>query len=345
VPHASVSIVYVVYNRREELRESLQRMLFESDYAGEVEVIVVDNASQDGSAAMVREEFPQVKVIEQAENIGAPAWNDGYFAAKNDWVLTLDDDAYLPPDGLTRAIEAAARHDAHLVSFKVASTHDPDHVFSDKYRTGLFSFWGCSWIVRREVLQELGGYDPEIFMWANELELMIRFLDRGYRHLHFPEVVGQHMKRPGTAGDDDIEERGYRINAERFGYIAGKLLQPRDAAEALIALLARDVRDGLRVNRVAFKALPDTLRGFAKGLRLRQPVRPEVSSFYRRNFETFASPWWTARPLGELLRALPRETIRELRGQGRRPTGLGRREQWYEERARLYPNEPRVLQL
>lgn len=340
MPLPSVTIVFVVYNRRDQLRESLRRMLFESDYEGEVEVIVVDNASSDGSAAMVREEFPQVKLIERDENIGAPAWNDGYFAARGDWVLTLDDDAYLPPDGLRRAIEAAREYDADLVSFRVVSTAVPGYSFSDAYRTGLFSFWGCSWLVKTPIVQELGGYDPEIFMWANELDFTIRFLDRGYRHLHFPEVVGQHMKHPG-GGSMDIEERGYRVNANRFGYIAAKLFQPRDAAEALVALLVRDVRDGMRVNRVAFKAIPETLRGFAKGLRHRQPVRGEVSRFYRRNFETFASPWWTARPVGELIRALPSEAIGRLQ----RHPEMGRRRQWYEERARYYPDHPEVLEL
>lgn len=336
----SVTIVFVVYNRRDELRESLRRMLEESDYRPDrVDVVVVDNASEDDSAAMVRAEFPEVELIARDENIGAPAWNDGFAIAQGDWVLILDDDCYLPRDGLRRGVAAGIEHRADLVSFKVVSTQDPKHVFSESYRTGLFAFWGCAWLVRRAVLAELGGYDPELFMWGNELEFMLRFFDRGYRHLHFPEVVAQHMK-PAPAPDDWIEERSYRINARRFAYVAAKLLRPRDAAEALLALAARNLRDGLRTNRVALKALTDTAGGFTRGLRRRQAVgNAELSRFYRANFETFASPWWLSRSPGELVRALPREFSR-----GQRPQEIGRRERYYAERARYYPDEAATLE-
>ena len=336
----SVTIVYVVYNRRDELRISLRKMLVESDYAGSVDVIVVDNASSDGSADMVRAEFPQVRLIVREENIGAPAWNDGFAIAQGDWVLILDDDCYLPRDGLTRALEAATAAEADMVSFRVLSTVDPDYAFTDKYRTGLFTFWGCAWLVRRPVIQELGGYDPELFIWANELEFTMRFLDRGYRHLHLPTVAAHHMKAPGDESKP-IDPRGYKVNARHWGYVAGKLLAPRDAAAALVALAARCLRDSSRVDRDALGGVPATFRGFVHGLRHRAPVRPEVSHFYRRNFETFASPWWLSRPLTELVRALPAEAI-----DGTRPQGIGRREQYYEERSRWYPtDEPAVLQL
>src|ERR671932_631933 len=118
----AVTIVFLVHNRREELRTSLRQMLAEPD----VEVIVVDNASQDGSAQMVREEFPEARVIERADNIGVAGWNDGFAVARGDWVLALDDDCYLPPGGLGRAIAAADEHAADLVSFSVRSGVDAE---------------------------------------------------------------------------------------------------------------------------------------------------------------------------------------------------------------------------
>jgi GT2 family glycosyltransferase len=337
----SVTIVFLVYDRRDELRTSLRKMLFESDYdSGRVDVIVVDNASTDGSAAMVEEEFPQVRLIRRETNCGVSGWNDGFAVARGAYVLALDDDCYLPPDGLRRTMAAAREHDADLVSFKVVSTADPEFVFSDEYRTGLFMFWGCAVLVRRQALHQLEGYDPEIFVWANELEFMIRFFDRGYRHLHLPDVVAQHMKAPWDRSSKWIDERSYRINARHLGYIAAKLFHRRDAAEALVALLARSMRDGLRIDRVALKAVPDTVKGFVHGLRRREPVRKaELSHFYRRNFESFASPWWISRPVGQLLRKLPRETLRRSR-----PTNVGRRDEYYTERARYYPEGSATLQ-
>src|SRR5438552_17543630 len=101
----SVTIVFLVFNRRDELRESLRRMLHESDYeAGRVDVIVVDNASTDGSGAMVGDEFPNVRLIRHERNVGVSGWNDGFAAAWGEYVLALDDACYLPPVGLRRPV-------------------------------------------------------------------------------------------------------------------------------------------------------------------------------------------------------------------------------------------------
>jgi GT2 family glycosyltransferase len=322
----SVTIVFLVFNRRDELRKSLREMLRGSDYEGDVDVIVVDNASTDGSADMVRAEFPQVRVMAHRENVGVSGWNVGFAAARGDYVLALDDDCYLPPDGLRRAVAAAQEHHADLVSFKVESTRDPEFVFSEDYRTGLCSFWGCAVLMRRRVIEELGGYDPEIFVWGNELEFMMRFFDRGLRHLHLPEVAAQHMK--SLAAGKAIGWQPYRVHAGRFGYIAAKLLRRREAVGALMAVLAQKVRDGVRMHPGALTAIPAVLREFAHGLRHRQPLaNPEVSRFYRHNFVSFASPWWLSRSPGELVR--------------RRPV---RPQRYFERRARFYPDRARTLE-
>lgn len=327
----TVTIVIVVYNRRDELREVLRRMLTESDYEP-VDVVVVDNASTDGSAAMVRDEFPQVTLIERETNIGAPAWNDGFAVARGDYVLILDDDCYLPPDGLGRAVTAAREHDAQLVSFKVVSTQDPDWVFSDRYRTGLMTFWGCAWLVDRAVLNELGGYDPQIFMWANELDFTIRLYDRGYRHLHLPEVVAMHMKPPEPV-EGVLDVKGYRLNARRWAYVAAKLLRPRDATAALGALMLLGLRHAVRANPRALVGIPLSLAGFAKGLRHRQAVRTaELSRFYRENFHSFVNPARLARPLTEIV-GLRRSSA----------TSKWRREEFIAKRERLYPRQAALL--
>jgi GT2 family glycosyltransferase len=292
---------------------------------------------------MIRDEFPEVQLIVREENVGVSGWNDGFAVARGDWVLALDDDCYLPPDGLRRAVESAAEREADLVSFRVVSPYDPERVFTDEYRTGLFMFWGCAILIRREALAELGGYDPEIFVWANELEFTMRFFDRGFRHLHLPEVAAQHLKRPDNP-NDPVNWRTYVINARHWGYIAGKLLGPRDAAEALIALITRFIRDGFNGRPPVVAAVRGTVAGFVHGLRHRAPLRSaEVSRFYRHNFETFASPWWLSRPLPELVRAFPRELLRDGAVRESRPEGIGRVAAYYEARERFYPSEAAVL--
>jgi GT2 family glycosyltransferase len=341
----TVTIVFLVYNRCAELRESLTRTLTESDYeADKVDVIVVDNASTDGSADMVATEFPQVSVMRRRENSGVSAWNEGLAVARGDYVLALDDDCYLPPDGLRRAVLAAERNQADLVSFKVVSTHDPDYAFTDDYLTGLFMFWGCAVLMRRRVVRALGGYDPEIFVWANELEFTLRFFDQGFRHLHLPEVPAQHMKPPPDQALG-IFERGYRLNFRHWAYIAAKHFTWRAAWEAFVALSVRAIIDGVRSDRVAFRALPDVLSGFIYGLRRRTPLRnPELARFYRANFETYASPWWLLRPIPQLLRELPRELLSQGRISGTDGHQNDRLEEYIRVRRDLYPERATSLE-
>lgn len=333
----TVTVVFLAYNRREELRVSLTKTLGELEYDHDrLDVIVVDNASTDGTTEMLARDFEGVRVIARPSNNGVSGWNDGFAIASGDYVLVLDDDCYLPPEGLRRAVAEAREQSADLVSFAVRSSQEQSYRFDlVEYRTGLFSFWGCAVLMRREVLSALDGYDPEIFVWANELEFMLRFFDRGFRHLHLPEVVAVHAKAPTVwGGGTSFPERPYRINYHNFGYIAAKLLRPRDALEALIALLMQNVRDGMRMDSVAYRALPGTVRGFARGLLHRRAVRAEVSRAYRHNFETFASPWWIARPLPEIARS------------GFRKGGPNsRHDDWMAERARFYPEQRGVLEL
>jgi len=343
----TASIVFLVFNRREELAESLRRMVDDDDFPrGRLEVIVVDNASQDGSADMVRADFPSVRVIRREVNNGVSGWNDGFAAATGDWVLALDDDCYLPRGGLRQALAAAGEHHADLVSFSVANPDRPEYRFTDAYPTGLLMFWGCAVLVRRAVLEELGGYDPEIFVWGNELELMLRFFDAGHRHLHLPEVTAMHMKgvedRPPA---EQIEDPGYRLNARHWGYIAAKLLRPRDAVGALAAVLAMCVRDARRMNPVALGGMGPALGGFRHGLRHRRPVAKSVSATYRRSFHNFVGPWWYSRPPLEILRAAPSRLARAATGRPVADPVGGRGDMNFERHGRYYPTSASALRL
>jgi GT2 family glycosyltransferase len=280
---------------------------------------------------MVRSEFPGVQLIVRSENCGTSGWNDGFAVARGDYVLALDDDCYLPGDGLARAVRAAQDKDADLASFGVVSAQAPDYRFDVDYPTGLLNFWGCAVLMRREVVSQLRGYDPAIFVWANELEFTIRALDRGFRHLYLPDVVAVHMKAPpdgaGYAGS-----RGYRLNLRHFAYVAAKLLRRRDALAVSAAVVAKVLRDALREDWRVLGSLRDCAGGLMSGLRHREPVRtPALSRAYRSNFIGFAGPWSLARDPRQLLR----------RRGGERP--LGRRQEYYASRPRYYPTAPATL--
>jgi GT2 family glycosyltransferase len=325
----TVTIVFLVYNRASELRTSLREMRAADYPAAFVDVVVVDNASTDGAAEMVRDEFPNVTLIRREENCGTSGWNDGFAVARGDYVLALDDDCYLPAEGLRRALEAAREHEADLVSFGVASDAAPEYRFDVAYPTGLLNFWGCAVLMRREVVERLGGYDPAIFVWANELEFTIRALDHGFRHLYLPDVVAVHMKAPPD-GSGYAGSRGYRLNLRHFAYIAAKLLHPRDAAAVVIAVVAKVLRDAAREDRSALTTLKDCAAGLRDGLRRRERLASRgVSRTYRENFIGFAGPWSLARHPRDLLR--------------RGPKPPGRREEYYERRRRFYPETAATL--
>src|SRR3954451_13295931 len=90
-----VTLAILAYNRRDAVCDTLRKMLEDLDYPGELEPIVVDNASTDGTHELIAKEFPDVDVIRTERNLGASAWNRALAAGTGDWFLILDDDCYL----------------------------------------------------------------------------------------------------------------------------------------------------------------------------------------------------------------------------------------------------------
>lgn len=328
-----VSVVFLAFDRRDALAASLGHVLERLDYpADRLEVIVVDNASTDGTAEMVRERFGQVQLIRSPENVGASAWNVGMATARGEWRMILDDDCHVTGDALRVAVEGAERHGADLVSFRVLSGVEPGHAFNDEYNPGLLTFWGCAAMFSRRAIENEPFYDPAIFIWANELELTMRLLDRGYRHLFLPEVEAVHMKGPSR-----YSERAVRLNSRHFAYIAAMRLRPHHAAHALVNLALHVLLTGRHDEASALRALPDVARGAWQGLRRRRPVRAEVSAVYRRNLWHFVNPIPLARS--------PLERLRHRDPVGAEAARRARSARWFARRRRLYPEQAAVLEL
>ncbi|MDQ5822398.1 MAG: glycosyltransferase [Actinomycetota bacterium] len=317
-----VTVVVLAHNRRDELRVTLRALTEELDYpAARLETIVVDNASADGTATMVRKEFRGVELVERPRNVGIAGWNDGIRAGRGEFFLLLDDDCYLVGDSLLRAVAAAGNYTADLVSFRVRSTLNPGFVFNTAWDPGLLSFWGCAALVRRDAALALGGFDPEIFIWAHEPEFTIRLLDSGRRHLHAADIDAFHQADPHRERAPGF----HRLNTRNLAYTAAKLLQPLDAARALgnlaLAALLEAARDPRRAG-----SLPALAAGAWRGSRNRAPVRAAVSALYRANFSDFVSPF------------------RFIRG-GRVEDARARRRRFWNDRGALYPRRTAWLQL
>jgi GT2 family glycosyltransferase len=110
-PTPEVSVIIVSYNTRELLRECIESILCEQGDGLGVEVIVVDNASADGSAAMVAERFPQVRLIANPDNRGfGAACNQGLEIAQGRYALILNADIRAQPGALQRLVEFMDAH-------------------------------------------------------------------------------------------------------------------------------------------------------------------------------------------------------------------------------------------
>jgi hypothetical protein len=331
-----VTVAVLAYNRREPLAETLSALTGELDYPEErLEICVVDNASTDGTAEMVRRDFPQVELVELPENVGVAGFNEGLQRGTGDWILMLDDDCYVTGDALKRALTRAREEEADLVSFYVLSeTRDPETSFTAILRPGLLYFWGCSVLVSRRAVQRVGGYDPNIFIWGNEIEFTMRVLDAGFRHLYLPEVRSLHNKRVGTK----FNLRGHQHNIRHWSYTAAKHLRPWHAATAVFNLALRIPLEGFQ-HPLHLRVLPsEVLAGVRDGLRCREPLRPEVSRLYRRNFVEWSLPLrWVRGPVARWRSRKHHDYIRKDLER--------RRERYHARRARYYPEGPGSLQI
>lgn len=322
-----VTVAILAYNRRDPLRITLTKVRDELDWPSErLEIIVVDNASSDATADMVRREFPNIGLIVNEVNTGISGWNRAFEAGSGDWFLVLDDDCFVTGDALRLAVGGAEEHQADLVSFKVQSSDDKLHFFNETYDTGLLAFWGCSVLISARAIRVTGGFDAGIFMWAHEAEFVARLLDEGMCHLHLPAVVSTHMKAPAS-----FKLAQHKRNLESLAYIVGKLLRPRDLLIAGGNLILRVLTESTRDPNI-ITCLPRVLAGLRNGARNRRPLRPTVSDFYRRNFIEFISPFYFARN--------PKQRWQERGRRGLADADVQRRrDAYWRERAAIYPQD------
>jgi GT2 family glycosyltransferase len=183
---SSVSFVIVSYNRREQVRS-----LLESVYRGDLvpdEIIVVDNASRDGTVEMLARDFPGVRVIANRENfMGSHAVNQGIAAASGEFVYATADDNVIDPQCLSVLRDVmASRPDAGLVAPVMYFYDAPERVWfagcDVSMVTGLTRFFtdapreacvetACApncYLIRRSVLASIGGQDVDTFPFHHE---------------------------------------------------------------------------------------------------------------------------------------------------------------------------------
>lgn len=227
----AVSVIIVNWNTRDmvlRLLASLSTPTVEHDSVHELELVVVDNNSSDGSVESIESEFPETKLIAQSENLGfAGGVNAGLKVATKPLVLLLNSDTktsrasieetaiymsefpevgILGPQILSpkRQPQSSAWRDPSLAwvtlsavglsklkFFNFERYHEKP--FEEARAVGCVS--GCAMMIRRELLDELGGLDEDYFMYFEEVDFCLRARQLGRSIHHAP--VGEFVHEEG----------------------------------------------------------------------------------------------------------------------------------------------------
>lgn len=215
-----VSTVIVNYNRAQMLLDCVSSVLGQN--TAPAEVIVVDNASSDGSAEAVDEKFGErVRLIRLDENLGFAGGNNvGIRAAVSDWVALINNDAVADPDWLCRMVRAAdmdsdtglvacriLRADRHQLIDNVGVGLWPDgmsrgahHLFKDAevQAPDVFIPSGCAVLLRKQAFEEAGGFDESFFCYSEDTDLFVKIRLLGYKCVLADSAVVYHSG--GTLG-------------------------------------------------------------------------------------------------------------------------------------------------
>ena len=203
------TVVTVNYNSIDVIDECLEPLL------GAKETIVVDNDSTDESLAMIEKRFPSVRIIRTGENTGNGAGlNVGIFAAKTPYVLLIDPDAILTVENLQRLHQGLQDYpDAaftapclqiprHGQDLWVMGPAETSHSVTREAPDGPF----CSWFLtaavalyRTDVIQKLGGFDENIFLYLEDLDLCMRVTQAGHSMIALPDATAYHANSHSAA--------------------------------------------------------------------------------------------------------------------------------------------------
>ena len=217
-----VSIIIVSWNTEDILRNCLTS-IYEDGGDVAFEVIVIDNASNDGSAEMVRKHFPKAVLIENSENRGfAAANNQGIKVAKGRYILLLNSDTIVLDKAIEKTLSFADGHpESAVVGCRVLNpdkTLQPtcfkfpsvlNMLLSTTYLYKLFpksrffgrermTWWdrsdtrqvdvvtGCFMFVRREAIEQIGLLDEQFFIYGEETDWCYRFKNAGWQVIFTP---------------------------------------------------------------------------------------------------------------------------------------------------------------
>ena len=289
-----VSIIIVNYNTRDLLRDCLEsagKTVSALDY----EVVVVDNASRDGSVEMLRREYPSVRVIANETNRGfGAANNQALRLMEGRYALLLNSDTILKENAVQALYDFMEDHpDAAMACGQLLNADGSkqnsvaafptlltlamnmpvlEYLFPGQYPSKRYprhepvevdSCIGACMIVRKEAIDRVGGFDERYFFFFEETDWALRMRKAGWKVYHVPEAFIYHLQ--GKSVGADVRSR-YHFYRSRYQYFK-KWGSPLSYSAARVMIFAR-----LAVNGIfSFLACALTL-GSVRALRNRSSV-------------------------------------------------------------------------
>ena len=282
-----ISIIIPNYNGARYLDPCLHSLQSQS-YAN-MEIVVVDNASDDRSAEIVLEAAPKAILLRNSRNLGfAGGANAGIRASHGDWVAILNNDTEAAKDWLTECVRAIQNHpDAAFLACRILEFFDRSRIFSAGdcflragmgYRRGqeqhdredfhqeceIFSTSGCAALYRRSVLEKIGYFDDRFFAYLEDVELGLRLQAAGNRGYYVPRAEVYHYG--AATGGGEFSRLAVRLRTRNSVLLLLKSVPGKFLLRCLPMILIAQLSWFLRV--AAHKRLASYMKGLGEALLL-----------------------------------------------------------------------------
>ncbi|GAA4398500.1 glycosyltransferase [Actinomadura verrucosospora] len=277
------TVVVITRDRRRSLLATLAAARALTERAP---VIVVDNASRDGSAAAVAERFPEATLIRSPRNLGAVARNLAVDHVRTPYVAFWDDDTWWDPDAPSRAaglldahprlavvtgrilVEPGGREDPIVPELRHSPVPGPPWLPGP----ALGSFLAGASMVRAEAFREAGGFSPRLWLGGEEELLSADLMALGWQLCFAEDVVVHH--EPSRVREAHLRRRHGIRNTLWFTWLRRPLPVAVRRTAVLLRTLPRD--------RVTAAALAEAAAGLAWVARERRVLPPDVEDRLRR---------------------------------------------------------------
>lgn len=279
-----VSIVVLSYNRKDALELNLAGLLRMVDDSG-CELVIVDNASTDGSIELIREAAlgrDRVQTLLNERNLGvAGGRNVGWRAAGRDFILNIDDDTFVTADAVVAMLSVIrSRPEIGIVSPCIlhARTRDKQLHYGEA-ELSIGNFLGGCHMLRRSLLTTVGFNDEACTFGGEELDLSIRARAADLDVVYTPRATVLHDSRPQQVRENRERRERWLYNYVRVHH---KHFPLASALPLSLRCLTSHLVAGTRTNGLS--SVPGLLgaawRGLRDGRRQHRPVGADVVRFY-----------------------------------------------------------------